>query len=256
MPQDATLRVRQVSNRYLLLWFEAPLQSWGSDSKFGRRDTLSFPTRSGVLGLVCSAMGAGGEQRALLAEFATLGQTAISFVRSKQTADGMRKLECEPLLRDFQMVGSGYDLKDPWQALLEPYMSNGKRRTSDGGGAKMTYRYYLQDAAFAVMFEVPAYKAETIAQALENPTWDVYLGRKTCVPTDFIYRGIFDTEIAAIEQAVSIASQKNRIEDFRVLHGALAENEGAEVFTINDVPVQFGEDKRYRDRQVSLIYAQ
>lgn len=34
----------------LLLWLEAPLQSWGGDSRFGRRDTLPFPSRSGVLG--------------------------------------------------------------------------------------------------------------------------------------------------------------------------------------------------------------
>ncbi len=47
-------------NPYLLLWFEANLQSWGHDSKFGRLDTLNFPTKSGVLGLVCSALGAGG----------------------------------------------------------------------------------------------------------------------------------------------------------------------------------------------------
>lgn len=242
-----------MSNPYLLLWFEAPLQSWGSDSKFGRRDTLSFPTRSGVLGLICSAMGAGGEQRALLAEFAALGQTAIAFVRGKKTTDGMLKLEREPLLRDFQMVGSGYDNQDPWASLLIPKTNEGKKAV--GGGTKMTYRYYLQDAAFAVILEVYADKAETIAQALKNPAWDVYLGRKTCVPTDFIYRGIFDTELAAIQHAASIASQKIRMEDFRVLHGAFGEGEADEVFTINDVPVQFGEDKRYRDRQVSLIYA-
>lgn len=48
--------------------------------------------------------------------------------------------------------------------------------------------------------------------------------------------------------------EKQRIEDFRVLHGAIDEGDADEVFTINDVPVQFGQDKRYRDRQVSLIY--
>ena len=181
-------------NPYLLLWLEAPLQSWGSDSRFGRRDTLAFPTKSGVLGLVCSALGAGGEQRALLAEFAALGQTVVSFVRGKQTADGVIKQDREPLLRDFHMVGAGYDLNDPWQALLEPYKNDGKPRKSDGGGTKMTYRYYLQDAAFAVVLEVPVDKAEAIAQALQNPAWDIYLGRKNCVPTDFIYRGIFDNE--------------------------------------------------------------
>src|SRR5574340_968300 len=96
-------------NSYLLLWLEAPLQSWGSDSKFGRRDTQTFPTKSGVLGLVCAALGAGGKQRALLAEFSALGQTVVSVVRCKQTADGVIKQAREPLLRDFQMVGSGYD---------------------------------------------------------------------------------------------------------------------------------------------------
>ena len=243
-----------MSNSYLLLWFEAPLQSWGADSKFGLRDTQTFPTKSGVLGLVCSALGAGGEQREFLAEFAALSQTAISFARSKQTAEGVvKKEDREPLLRDFHMVGSGYDKHDPWASLLIPKTAEGKPAV--GGGTKITYRYYLQDAAFAVVLEVPADKAEAIAKALQNPAWDVYFGRKNCVPTDFIYRGFFDNETVAIEQAKLIAEQKNRIEDFRVLHGALADGEVDEVFTINDIPVQFGEDKRYRDRQVSLIYA-
>lgn len=237
-------------NPYLLLWLEAPLQSWGSDSKFGRRDTQIFPTKSGVLGLVCSALGAGGEQRVLLAEFAPLGLTVVSFVRGKQTANGVIKQDREPLLRDFHMVGSGYDDQDPWASLLIPKTSEGKKAV--GGGTKMTYRYYLQDAAFAVVLEVPLDKAKAIARALQNPVWDIYLGRKSCVPTDFIYRGIFDNETDALEQADSIARQKNRMEDFRVLHGS-HEGQADEVFTINDVPLQFGEDKRYRDRQVSVI---
>ncbi len=240
-------------NPFLLLWLEAPLQSWGFDSKFGRRDTLAFPTKSGVLGLVCAALGAGGEQRALLAEFAALGQTVVSFVRSKQTVDGIIKEDREPLLRDFHMVGSGYDDQDPWASLLIPKTSEGKKAV--GGGTKMTYRNYLQDAAFAVALEVPADKAEVIAQALQNPAWDIYLGRKSCVPTDFIYRGTFDSEMAALEQVHSIARQKHRIEDFRVLHGVPGEYEVDEVFTINDVPLQFGDDKRYSDRQVSVINA-
>lgn len=259
-------------NKYILLWFEAPLQSWGSDSKFGRRDTLAFPTKSGVLGLVCSALGAGGAQRELLAEFAPLRQTAISFARCRQKEDKFVKQDREPLLRDFHMVGSGYKHgalskkhpdHDPWEALLIPMTWNsqtqkkGTANNSDGsrGGTKMTYRYYLQDAAFAVALEAPGDKAESIAEALQNPAWDIYLGRKNCVPTDFVYRGIFDQETVALEQAETIAGDKERIEDFRVVQGTLGEGEADEVFTINDVPVQFGEDKRYRDRQVSLIHA-
>ena len=51
-----------MANPYLLLWLEAPLQAWGHDSKFGRRDSLDFPTKSGVLGLLCCARGARGLQ--------------------------------------------------------------------------------------------------------------------------------------------------------------------------------------------------
>lgn len=44
----------------LLLWLEGPLQSWGHDSQFDRRDTLPFPTFSGICGMLCAALGAGG----------------------------------------------------------------------------------------------------------------------------------------------------------------------------------------------------
>lgn len=236
-------------NPYLLLWLEAPLQSWGHDSKFGRRDSLNFPTKSGVLGLVCSALGAGGEQCELLAEFASLNQTVLSFVRSRDHNGEPIKRDREPLLRDFHMVGSGYDDKDPWASLLIPKTSEGKKAV--GGGAKMTYRYYLQDAYFAVLLQVPTAKADAIAEALQNPAWDVYLGRKNCVPTDFIFRGLYADEGEANNQALAIATEKKLLEDFRVLNGS---HEG-ETITLNDVPVQFGEHKRYRDRQVTLVTA-
>lgn len=242
-----------MSNPYLLLWLEAPLQSWGSDSKFGRRDTQGFPTKSGVLGLICAALGAGGEQTSMLAEFAPLDQMVISFVRGKQTDDGLVKQDREPLLRDFHMVGSGYDDQDPWANLLMPKTREGKKAV--GGGTKMTYRYYLQDAAFAILLEVPSQRADAIMESLQNPSWDIYLGRKNCAPTDFIYRGRFLNKTEAEQQAHTIASQKSRVEDFRVLHGVLPPGEADEVFTLNDTPLQFGEDKRYGDRQVSLIYA-
>ena len=239
-----------MNNPYLLLWLEAPLQSWGHDSKFGRRDTLNFPTKSGILGLVCSALGAGGAQAELLTEFAPLKQTVISFVRAeKASSDALIKREREPLLRDFHMVGSGYDDKDPWASLLIPKTSEGKKAV--GGGAKMTYRYYLQDAAFAVLLEVPGTRVATIIEALKSPTWDVYLGRKNCVPTDFIYKEQFAEEDEGIKAALDIAKQKNLLEDFRVLSG---EHEG-ELLTLMDVPIQFGEHKLYRDRQVTVIPA-
>ena len=238
-----------MQTRYLLLWLQAPLQSWGHDSKFGRRDTLNFPTRSGIMGLLCCALGAGGEQKELLAEFLPLKQTVISFVRSKND----KKTDREPLLRDFHMVGSHYDDKDPWQTLLIPKTADGKKAV--GGGTKITYRYYLQDAYFAVIVEVPNEKAEILTQALQQPVWDLYLGRKSCVPTDLVYRGCFTTDNEALAKASEIAQEKSLIKDFTVKELKDGEPEGDEVLTLNDVPLQFGEYKRYRDRRITIINA-
>ena len=41
----------------LLLRLAAPLQSWGSDSKFETRKTDREPTKSGVVGLLAAALG-------------------------------------------------------------------------------------------------------------------------------------------------------------------------------------------------------
>lgn len=235
-----------MTTRYLLLWLEAPLQSWGHDSKFGRRDTLNFPTKSGVMGLVCCALGYGGEQKEFLAEFSQLKQTVLSFVRKNHRDEKTDRL---PLLRDFHMVGSGYDDKDPWTTLLIPKTADGKKAV--GGGAKLTYRYYLQDGYFAVILEVPTDKSDLIANALQNPVWDLFLGRKSCVPTDLVYRGLFENEDDAIVEAEKIATEKNLLLDFKVLDSGKHEGE---VLTLNDVPLQFGERKIYRDRRVTVKF--
>ncbi|MGJ7470462.1 type I-E CRISPR-associated protein Cas5/CasD [Kosakonia cowanii] len=228
----------------LLLWLEGPLQAWGHDSKFGVRDTLNFPTRSGILGLICCARGAGGPEVEWLAQMNAMRMEVRAYARAD--ANGQPSLR-EPALCDFHMVGSGYDDSDPWQNLLIPKTADGKKAV--GGGAKMTYRYYLQDAAFAVVLALPQQQAESLADALQNPVWDLYLGRKNCAPTELIYQGLFTDEEAAWHQAQRLAEDKHRLLSYAVIEG---EGDG-EVLTLNDVPVQFGQQKRYRDRQVTLL---
>ena len=46
----------------LLLRLAAPLQSWGTDSKFEVRKTGREPTKSGVVGLLATARGIGREE--------------------------------------------------------------------------------------------------------------------------------------------------------------------------------------------------
>ncbi|MNY67588.1 CRISPR-associated protein Cas5 [compost metagenome] len=87
-----------------------------------------------------------------------------------------------------------------------------------------------------------------MTEALISPVWDLYLGRKNCVPTEFIYQGLFDGMAHALQAGEALAAEKNRAFALRVLQG---EHDG-EVLTLNDVPLQFGEHKKYRDRRVTV----
>lgn len=233
-----------MSDSYLLMWLESPLQSWGHDSKFGRRDSLDFPTKSGVYGLLCCALGFGGKQTEWLAHWADRDLQVEAYVPINKQGGALPR---QPLLRDFHMVGSGYDDQNPWQNLLIPKTSDGKKAV--GGGTKMTYRYYLQGMAFAVALQGSQEELAALEQALQSPVWDLYLGRKNCVPTEWIAQGIYSDSQAAMDKARQLAESKKRVPVFQVLQG---EHEG-EVLTLNDVPVQFGEHKLYRDRRVTVL---
>lgn len=230
---------------YILLWLEGPLQSWGHDSRFWRRETLGYPTKSGVLGLVLSALGAGGAQRELLAKFADLDMQVASYVSVNQATSATPTER--PVLSDFHMIGNGYDEKDPWQSLMIPKTRDGKKAV--GGGAKITYRFYLQDAAFGVALQVPEEMADAVAEALQNPVWDIFLGRKSCIPTEIVFQGCFKTAEETFARANEIAMVKSKVCDRIIKQG---EHVG-DVVTLNDVPIQFGEQKLYRDRQVTIM---
>lgn len=230
----------------LLLWLEGPLQSWGADSRYCARTTLPFPTRSGVLGLLCSATGRRGEQRDWLAHMASLGQTVRSYPRVHND-----RIHKSPILVDFHMVGSGYDKGDPWQNLHILKKSDGKA-PRNAPGTKITYRHYLQDMAFACALEVPEDEAHQLLRALQQPVWELSLGRKNCPPSARVARGVFATEEDALSAADAIAREKNRQPLLTVRDGA--HEDGDETWTLRDVPLCFGIFKEYRERQVTLYY--
>ena len=228
-----------METKYVSLWLEGPLQAWGHDSSFSRRETLPFPTKSGVLGMLLAAMGKGGEQRELLRQLSPLDHTVISF--RKPVAD-------VPELLDFQMVGSGYS-REGWESYFIPR----KRDSSfaNTGGSKMTYRYYLQDAVFAVTAGIPLTIEDEVRSALECPVWPIFLGRRTCIPSKPVFRGIFQTLEEAEESALSYAAENGLKEDFTVVEGNHPDD--GEVLVLNDVPICFGTEKHYASRYVTVI---
>ena len=224
---------------YALLWLEGPLQSWGCDSKFSLRTTLSFPTKSGVLGMILAALGAGGSQRELLSSLACGDFKVYSLVKQK-----VRSHE----LVDFQMIGNGYS-RSGWESLMIPRKRDGGFAV--GGGAKLTYRHYLQDAIFVVVMEIPDDLGESIKGAFQAPVWPVSLGRRTCVPSQPVFRGIFPSEEDAYAELGRLISERNLIKTFRVIEGSFPEE--GDVIVLNDVPICFGEIKEYRSRYVTII---
>jgi len=209
---------------------------------------LTFPTKSGLYGLYLAALGARGEQRDLLSRLADFPMTIYSF-RKKVDQPAFLFSGKTPFLMDFQMVGSGYrDSKDyPWERLLIPKTAEGKPAV--GGGSKMTYRYYLQNAHFGVVQELSLDLANDLEKAIQEPVFNLYFGRKNCVPSDFIFHGNYESFEKAEAAIFNLAEQKNLVEDFRVLEG---EFEGEEM-VINDIPIQFGESKLYRDRKITVL---
>ena len=139
----------------LLMRFVAPMQSWGVQSNFDYRDTGLEPSKSGVVGLLCAALGHSRElpldERFLAARM------------------GVR-VDCEGVVAyDYQVAGVGGILK-----------AEGKVKKDN---VVPSWRYYLADAAFLVGLESPdAAWLQTLYDALQHPVWPLFFGRKAFVP--------------------------------------------------------------------------
>ncbi|MFD9904073.1 type I-E CRISPR-associated protein Cas5/CasD [Streptomyces sp. NPDC059063] len=147
----------------LLLRLAGPLQSWGERSPFNERDTAPFPTRSGVLGLLASALGRGRDQPP--DDLARLSLT-------------IRVDRPGVLLRDLHTVGGGL----PAKATVTT--AEGKKRPGDTG-TLLTHRTYLADAAFTIAITGSPADTELLhraAHALTTPRWPLFLGRRSCPP--------------------------------------------------------------------------
>ena len=218
---------------YIVLWLEGPLQAWGHDSKFGVRETLPFPTKSGVLGMILAALGKGGPQRDLLGRLSPFPHQVISYGSNIQ-------------MTDYQVIGNGYSSKG-WNSLLIPRKRDGS--FSVGGGAKILYKQYLQDARFAVIITVPCDLCTEIADALHMPVWPLCLGRKNCVPSRPVFAGICERE-CDVDIVLKPIVGNLKIQ-FRVIEGNYPEM--GEVLILNDVPICFGDHKEYESRYVTVI---
>lgn len=170
--------------KHLALFLRAPLQSWGVSGKFGERPTMSFPSKSGVLGMLAAATGIDRSDDVWLE-------------RAAKMRFAVRAYRTGPRLSDYHTVGGGYDSKLPREKRCIP----AKAEDGKPGNTALTRREYLQDTVFGVVFSGDDDQLlEQIANGVRDPVWGIWLGRKSCIPTEPIFAGFEDTEGAAWER--------------------------------------------------------
>ena len=207
----------------LALRFDAPMQSWGSRSRGVDRDTALEPTKSGVVGLLAAALGVERDQDEEVARLA-----ALRF--------GVRVDREGTLERDYHVTQN------------VPTTSGGGHRTV------VSERFYLADALFLVLLEGPHDELERIAEALADPHYRVYFGRKAFVPARPMLPPGTGPRPGTIEQAIAEhprlgTTPQGVIAELRTVVDCAPTHPRAEAR--HDHPVSFAQGKRkHRTRTV------
>lgn len=202
----------------LLMRFVAPMQSWGVRSNFDYRDTGLEPSKSGVVGLLCAAIGHSRElpldQRF---QFARMGV----------------RVDCEGVVAyDYHVAGVGGILN-----------ADGKVKTK---AVVPSWRYYLADAAFLVGLESSdRCWLESLYHGLLHPTWPLFLGRKAFPPGEPVAlpnQPISEQGLLAALQSYPLLKKDPRALDPTRLRGLVEDPAGPIVHM--DQPISFARGKR------------
>lgn len=172
----------------LILRLEGMLQSWGEQAKWDERDTAYFPTKSGVVGLLACCLGyERGDART-----EKLSDELFISVRADRAGK---------LMTDFHTVQGS------------PAVMNAEGKPRGGGRTFITRRAYLQDASFLVVISGSSATLKLCAEALRNPMWTPFLGRRSCTPSMPIFlelTGRFDNDEDAIRNYPRVARSDTR----------------------------------------------
>lgn len=151
----------------LFMRLAGPMQSWGVMSRFSRRDTGKEPSRSGVIGLICAAMGI---------DRADDGHPDLA--KLSRAKLGIRVLRGGVLQSDYHTA------QDVAIANTDR-RKDGTYKTKD---TELSTRFYLADADFiAAVQSDDRDLLERVHAALKRPVWQLFLGRKAFVPSMPIY---------------------------------------------------------------------
>jgi CRISPR system Cascade subunit CasD len=210
-----------------------PMQSWGTMSRFTRRDTGKEPSKSGVIGLICAAMGIDRDDDSN-ADLQALARARF----------GIRVVRQGDLQSDYHTASN--------------------IAKADGGTkpTELSTRFYLSDADFISALESEDRELlERVHAALKEPFWQIFLGRKAFVPSVPVF---VPDDAAIIESTAGIKAElensnllsrlgivfdEKRHDDPQRL--VIEDDTGSEVRT--DVPISFG-DRQFSIRRVATSF--
>lgn len=203
----------------LLLKTSGPLQSWGTQSRFRRRDAGHEPSKSGVIGMVAAALGRSRNEPVddlVSLKFAVRTDASGTLIRDYQTAKNWAK--------------------------------------NPKGAVSLSTRMYLSDAVFVVALEGEREQLETIESALKKPVYPLYLGRRACPAGYDLVLGIREESAEEALRSLEWQVPEYRRKDFpspvalRILRDALPGERGD---SVRDIPVSFSpEYRQYAAREV------
>lgn len=227
----------------LLMRLNAPMQSWGISSRFSIRDTAKEPSKSGVIGLLCAALGISRDEA--------------------NTANNPKFKKLTELKMGVRVLSEGILQKD--------YHTAQEVAKADGGTkpTELSTRWFLADADFVIALKSEDFEfLNELQNALKNPRWQLFFGRKSFVPALPIYftNGIFSTEKSLkdflkgeeIERSLSehqigeASKRKPRRNSQRFIVEVKNESEikqNVMIETVQDVPLDFGK-RRFSLRRV------
>lgn len=205
----------------LIMTLAGPMQSWGLGSAFEQRNTQYEPTKSGVIGLICAALGR----------------------------------ERDEPLQELTALRMGVRCDQPGLLQYEFQTALKVARASTGTGAQLSRRAYLADAKFVVGLEGDESLLQQVLHALLNPVWPLFLGRKSYLPSQPVVSPKGAIVSLALEDALlKHPLNKGNIEQYKtVVEGA----QNADSFQEKraDVPVTFEHGKRqFTERLVTISW--
>ncbi len=178
--------------RFIQLHLQGPLQCWGEKSRWDSRDTASMPTKSGIIGLLGCCMGIPrGSER-----LRQLDQALHIAVRADKPGR---------IMTDFHTVQA--------PAGRHILNSQGKPR----GETIITPKQYLQEAVFTVLIWGCEETMASAYEALQQPHWTPYLGRRSCVPSVPLLPSIIEAE--NVDEAIAMNAPRNTLVEIEWMPG-------------------------------------